>query len=307
MSTLHEAAAILGPLVRTDVVLAPFTTYRLGGPAALFVEAGCDDDLLLCRKAVLETGVPTLVVGKGSNLLISDRGFPGLVVMLGSGFATMTIDGDTVTAGAATPLPVLARKTAAAGLYGLEWAVGVPGTVGGALRMNAGGHGSQTCERLVEYTMIDLSGDMTGSFPAERLEHSYRHSNVTPTQIVTDATFYLDAGESGIAEVRVSEIVRWRREHQPGGRNAGSVFTNPRGDSAGRLIDAAGLRGYRVGTAHVSDKHANFIQSQEGGSASDVLALMGELRSRVEDRCGVQLQPELRLVGFTDGELEVLR
>ena len=296
---IERAAAILGDRASRQHPVGPLTTYRVGGPAALFLVAETEDDLQLARQAVVETGIATLVVGRGSNLLVADAGFDGLAVSLGQGFAGIEISGTRVRAGGAVSLPVLARQTAAAGLTGLEWAVGVPGSVGGAVRMNAGGHGSDTAGHLVAYRFVDLRGGEDGEFDAGRLGFAYRHSTVRDSHVVVWGEYELAAGDPDRSAAEISEIVRWRREHQPGGQNAGSVFTNPPGDSAGRLVEAAGLKGHRLGTAHVSTKHANFIQADEGGSADDVLALVLEVQRRVEEATGIHLQPELRVVGFS--------
>lgn len=296
---LDAAARILGPAARRGVPLGPLTTYRVGGPAALFLEARDEADLRLARDAVSATGVATLVVGKGSNLLVADRGFEGLAIVLGEGFAWISIEGVTVRAGAGVALPVLARRTAAAGLTGFEWAVGVPGSLGGAVRMNAGGHGDEMRACVRRYRFVDLAGGEDGTFGVEHLEYSYRHSSVAATQVVVEAELELAVGDQARSEATISDIVRWRREHQPGGQNAGSVFTNPPGDSAGRLIDHAGLKGFRLGSAHVSTKHANFIQADEGGAADDVAALIKEVQRRVEEETGVHLVPELRMIGFS--------
>jgi UDP-N-acetylmuramate dehydrogenase len=295
---LARAADLLGDLARRDVPLGPLTTYRVGGSAALFVEASADEDLGRVAAAVAASGAPVLVVGRGSNLLVADAGFPGIAVALGEPYAGITLDGTTVRAGGATALPVLARRTAAAGLRGLEWAVGVPGSVGGAVRMNAGGHGSDVAASLVEVRVVDLASGHDGVVAAADLHLGYRRSALTPTSVVVEAAFALRPGDAEAAGAEVAEIVRWRREHQPGGQNAGSVFTNPEGDAAGRLVDVAGCRGLRLGTAQVSPKHANFIQADAGGSADDVAALIGEVRRRVRATTGVALRPELRMVGF---------
>jgi UDP-N-acetylmuramate dehydrogenase len=221
------------------------------------------------------------------------------MVTLGEAFATIEMHDTTVRAGASVGLPVLARRSARAGLTGLEWAVGVPGSVGGAVRMNAGGHGSETSERLERFCFADLFRGEEEVAGVDRLEYSYRHSSVAPHHVVLWADFAVSAGDAQSSEAEIAEIVRWRREHQPGGQNAGSVFTNPPGDSAGRLIEAAGLKGHRVGSACVSTKHANFFQADPGGSADDVRALVESVRRLVAERVGVQLETELRLVGFT--------
>ena len=299
---VERAAAVLGPRARRDVPLGPLTTYRVGGPAALFLEAADEADLERARAAVAETGVPVLVVGRGSNLLVADRGFPGLAVTLGDGFGTISIEGSDVRAGGSVSLPVLARRTAAAGLTGLEWGVGVPGSVGGAVRMNAGGHGSDVAASLVSARVVDLAAPAPtpeGEVPADRLDLGYRRSALRPSSVVVAARFTLLPGDREASEQEIAEIVRWRREHQPGGSNAGSVFANPPGDSAGRLIEAAGLKGHRRGSAFVSPKHANFVQVDDGGSADDVRALLEEVAAVVLERTGVRLQLENHLVGFT--------
>jgi UDP-N-acetylmuramate dehydrogenase len=218
--------------------------------------------------------------------------------MLGDAFATVEIDGTSVRAGGAASLPVVARTTAAAGLRGFEWAVGVPGSIGGAVRMNAGGHGSDMAAVLRRIRAVDLGSGKDVVVSAAELDLGYRHSALATADIVVWAELELHHGDAAGAEEEIASIVRWRRANQPGGQNAGSVFTNPEGDSAGRLIDAAGMKGFRVGSAHVSEKHANFIQADDGGSADDVLALMQAVIDRVSAHEGVLLQPEVRLVGF---------
>jgi UDP-N-acetylmuramate dehydrogenase len=290
----------LGDRVGRNVPVGPMTTYRVGGAAAVFVRLDDDADLDALCDVVVGTGVEVLVVGRGSNLLVADSGFAGVAVQLGGGFEQVDItDGEpTVRAGGAASLPVVARRTAAAGLHGFEWAVGVPGSIGGAVRMNAGGHGSDMAASLLRVRVRDLATGEDGVVDAERLALSYRRSAIASSQVVVWAEMRLSAGDPTAATAEIDEIVRWRREHQPGGSNAGSVFTNPTDDSAGRLIDAAGCKGLRIGSAEVSTKHANFIQADAGGRADDVFALMGEVRRRVRNDLGVTLEPETRLIGF---------
>lgn len=311
--SVEGAARILGDRARRDVPIGPLTTYRVGGPAALLTEVESDDDLALASRAVRETGIATLVVGKGSNLLVADAGFDGLALHLGAAFESVDIDGTpreagghvVVRAGGAAALPVVARRTASAGLTGFEWAVGVPGSIGGAVRMNAGGHGSDMSATLLRVRLLDLATGDDGVVPAADLDLAYRSSAVTPSRLVAWAELGLAEGDAEASLAEISEIVRWRREHQPGGQNAGSVFTNPDGDSAGRLVDASGCKGLRLGSAHVSEKHANFIQADPGGSADDVHALVHEVRRRVREATGVDLHPELRLIGFNpEAEVE---
>ncbi|CAN5771280.1 UDP-N-acetylmuramate dehydrogenase [soil metagenome] len=288
----------LGGSISADEPLAPLTTYRVGGVARRFANVSSMDELLHVAAAAAQSGVEVLVVGKGSNLLVADAGFDGLALQLGGTFTEVHIDGTTVRAGGAASLPVVARRTAAAGLTGFEWAVGVPGSVGGAVRMNAGGHGSDMAASLLRVRVVDLQANNNGVVTADTLELQYRSSAIASHQVVAWAELDLAVGDRAAAEAEIREIVAWRRAHQPGGQNAGSVFTNPPGDSAGRLVDAAGAKGLRVGTAEVSTKHANFIQADPGGRADDVWALMVEVRRRVHDHAGILLHPETRLVGF---------
>ncbi len=299
--------AVLGDAVRRDVALGPMTTYRVGGAAALFVRIDDRRQLTAVADAANASRLPVLVVGRGSNLLVADAGFPGLAIGLADLADTVDIDvaAARVTAAAGVALPVLARKTAAAGLSGFEWAVGVPGSIGGAVRMNAGGHGSDMAASLVEVTVFDLVAGAERTLAAEELGLAFRSSALVAEHVVLDATLQLHRGDADESARMISDIVAWRRTNQPGGQNAGSVFVNPvPGEvSAGALIDAAGLRGHRLGTATVSDKHANFIQADDGGRADDVLALMAEVRGIVEASSGFRLRSEIRLVGFDEGDV----
>lgn len=310
-TALAEAAAVLGDLAQADVALGPRTTYRVGGRAALFAEPRTEADLARVAEAVERSGVAVLVVGKGSNLLVADAGFEGLAISLADGFAAIgdpraldgTGDGNgtgdlVVRAGGAAALPMVARRTVHRGLTGFEWAVGVPGSIGGAVRMNAGGHGSEMAEVLRAARLVNLrTGQARVADPGE-LALGYRTSNVEPDEVVVWAELVLRPGDRAAGEQTLTEIVSWRRAHQPGGQNCGSVFSNPPGDAAGRLIDAAGCKGLRVGTAQVSPKHANFFQADPAGSADDVYALMREVRQRVAAMSGTVLHPETRLIGF---------
>jgi len=295
---IDEAASLLGRVATREVPIGPRTTYRVGGAAALHVEVPDEATLVRVAVVVADTGIDVLVVGNGSNLLVADAGFRGLALTLGEAFAEVRIEGRAVRAGGAALLPVVARRSAAAGLTGFEWAVGVPGSIGGAVRMNAGGHGSDMAATLARVRVVDLREGEDGVVPASALALGYRSSSVTAAQVVVWAELELAAGDPASSAHALSEIVAWRRANQPGGANAGSVFANPEGDSAGRLIELAGGKGLRVGTASVSTKHANFIQADEGGSADDVRALMDLLAERVHAATGVELHPETRLVGF---------
>ena len=303
VAPVEQAAAVLGPLALRDVPIGPMTTYRVGGAAALFVRASSIEDLRVVAAAVQASAVPVLIVGRGSNLLVADEGFDGLAVALGDIGDRLDMNGLDVEAGAGLLLPVLARRTAAASLTGLEWAVGVPGSVGGAVRMNAGGHGSDIAATLQSVDLVDLAtGAEAQGVPVERIGLRFRGSSLGDLQIVVRAHFRLAAGDRVASEREIAEIVRWRREHQPGGQNAGSVFVNPIPGqlAAGELVDDLGLRGFRIGTAHVSDKHANFIQADDGGRAADVRAVIEHVRARVAAEHGITLRSEVRLVGFAD-------
>ena len=289
--------------VKSHHPLGPLTTYRVGGKAALFVRPTDQEELARVAEATSSAKVRLMMVGRGSNILVADEGFEGLVVQLGPGFERIRLSENGVVAGGASGMPVVARRSVAEGLTGFEWAVGVPGSIGGAVRMNAGGHGSDLATVLGSAWLVDLANGDRFLRTVEELGLDYRSSGVTPSQVVVEADLLLRPGLVEDGERLLAEIVRWRRENQPGGRNSGSVFTNPSGDSAGRLIDLVGARGLRIGTARVSEKHANFIQTEPGGFAADVLLVMAEVRRRVAEELGVDLIAETVLVGF-DGETE---
>jgi UDP-N-acetylmuramate dehydrogenase len=249
--------------------------------------------------------VPVVVLGNGSNLLVADGEFDGVVLVLGEAFTAITRTDDesvaVVAVGAGLDLPIAARRIAEMAVTGFEWAVGVPGTLGGAAVMNAGGHGSDMAHCVRTVTTWSLARDRVEQWSRDDLDYGYRCSRLTATDVVLEVTLALAAGDADASKQEIREIVRWRREHQPGGANAGSVFRNPDHGFAGALIEAAGCKGRRRGTAHVSEKHANFIQVDDGGSANDVRALMEEVRSAVAVHSGVTLASEIRMVGFDGG------
>lgn len=292
------SGSLASSTVRFNEPIGALTTYRVGGAAQAVVEVGSLSDLMRIVSGAIETATPILPIGKGSNMLIADRGFDGIALLLDGEFEDVQIDGTSVRLGAAASLPIAARQLTREGLTGFEWAVGVPGTVGGAIAMNAGGHGSDMAATVVAATVLDLVTGQTRILSTPELGFAYRRSNIAATDLVLDATMELVTGDRDAGDAVLSEIVRWRREHQPGGQNAGSVFTNPPDDSAGRLIDAAGGKLLRVGTAHVSEKHANFIQADPNGSADDIYALMHQVVRLVRDTFAIELEPETRLVGF---------
>ena len=320
VAAIEEASELLGALLgdrlRHDVALAPMTTYRVGGAAAMFVDVCSLDDLVAVAAARARTGVPVLVVGRGSNMLVADAGFPGIALSIAgfaedielpdAGIAAHDESGHplVVGAGGGVSLPVLARRTAVAGIRGFEWAVGVPGSIGGAVRMNAGGHGSDMAASLIDVRVFDMNTPESGlqTLAADRIGLRFRASDLSPAHVVHHVRLSLRSGDRAESEDEIAAIVRWRREHQPGGQNCGSVFVNPVPSevTAGGLIDGLGLRGFSIGTAYVSEKHANFIQAGEGGRAADVRAVMEHVRQRVADETGYRLRSEVRLVGFDD-------
>lgn len=310
-SAVDRASEVLGDLARRDAPLAPLTTYRVGGTAALLVNPRTDDDLVRIVEARRASGLPVVVIGRGSNLLVADEGFTGIAISTSDlpaeiGFDVQPDATVLVTAGGGVPLPVLARRTVAAGLTGFEWAVGVPGSVGGAVRMNAGGHGADMTTSLVDVDLLDLDADpadgpvLRRGVPAAELGLRFRASDLDDRHLVVRVRLMLRHGDRARGEAELAGIVRWRREHQPGGQNCGSVFVNPvPGElTAAGLVDGAGLRSWAVGTAHVSDKHANFVQAEPGAAAADVRAVVAGVRRQVAERWGVVLRSEVRLVGF---------
>jgi UDP-N-acetylmuramate dehydrogenase len=231
-------------------------------------------------------------------MVVADGGFDGVVVRLAGAFNEIDHRPDAIGAGGAVSLPLLARSAVAGGRLGLEFYVGIPGSVGGAVRQNAGCHGSDTRDVLVVAEVVTAGGDTTLRSPDE-LQLSYRHSNLGDHDIVVSATFRFRAGDPGEGEEIMREVIRWRKEHQPGGTlNAGSVFKNPEGEAAGAIIDRVGLKGFAVGGASVSTRHANFFVAEPGTSAADVYELVRRVRRRVFDATGIELDPEIRFVGF---------
>jgi UDP-N-acetylmuramate dehydrogenase len=299
VSALEELVAIGGARVSEHAPFGSRTTYRVGGSARVVVTVGSAADLDELGPLIAETGLPVICLGNGSNLLVEDGERDVLVVHFERSSATLDYEGEErvdVRASAGLDLPLMARRLSHQGVVGFEWAVGVPGTVGGAVVMNAGGHGDDIAGSLQEATI--WRGGVTTVWPVAELALGYRTSALGADDIVLSARFTLARGNASEAEERVREIVRWRREHQPGGANAGSVFRNPTSDHAARLIEAAGCKGLRLGSAMVSEKHANFIQADVGGLALDVYSLMNLVRTRVLEESGVELVSENRFVGF---------
>ena len=308
---IDHAFGLFNAKAKRDVDLSQYTTYKVGGTAALHMTVASIDDLYLVGAVLAEVELPVLVIGRGSNLLISDSGFHGLALTIGGLADYVDLpnrDEDPnvepiALFGGSVALPVASRQSVARGLTGFEWGVGVPGSVGGAVRMNAGGHGSDMASSLTSVRMFHLRKGLEAHVNAVDLGLRFRGSALDDHHVVLSATVDLEWSKSQEAsEAELQEVVRWRRENQPGGQNAGSVFVNPEPGkvSAGEVIDELGMRGLRIGSAQVSEKHANFIQADENGSALDVVTLMAEIRRRVRDERGYVLRSEIRLVGFED-------
>jgi UDP-N-acetylmuramate dehydrogenase len=293
---IDELRARVRGRVLVDAPLAAYTTFRVGGPADVLVEAEAEDDLVAVAEVVRAT-FPTTVVGRGSNLLVSDDGFRGVAIRLGRSFRVHVQTREGFRFGGAVYLPAAAKLSARAGLTGMEFAAEIPATFGGAVRMNAGAHGRAIADVLVWASGTDLSSGERLRWEVDELGYSYRRSALPPQVVVTQGEVRLQPDDPADVGARITEYLRWRRENQPGGRSAGSVFKNPDGDSAGRLIDAAGGKGMREGGAEVSDVHANFIVAERDATATDVWRLLWRIRALVHDRTGVELEPEVRFLG----------
>ena len=303
-SAFVSACEKSGVRVEQHRSMAMNTTYGVGGEAACVVTATSRRDLQVIADLVASNDVENVVVvGRGSNVLIADEGYNGLVVLLSYSAETDVIEvvGDDVIAPGSIPMPVLARRSVAAGRKGLEWCVGIPGSVGGAVRMNAGGHGSEIVDDLISVELVSLRSGRWATIDVIDLGMHFRGSALAPHHVVVSARFRTAAAEGDESVRAIDDVVAWRRQNQPGGRNAGSVFVNPApGDgSSGSLIDACGLRGFAVGGARVSEKHANFIQASDGATASDIVAVMRHVQDVVEREKGIRLRSEVCLIGFS--------
>ena len=281
--------------------MAKHTTMRVGGPADLFATAHNAFELKGLVRFARSRSIPHVLLGRGSDLVVADAGIRGLVIAVRA--EGTHLDGSRYTAEAGVPMARAATETQKAGLTGLEYGLAVPGTVGGAVWANAGAHGAETAAILESATILLADGAETVIAPSE-LGFGYRHSRLkdNPAEVVPGAAFRLQPADTATIAARLDDIRRWRREHQPLGLPAaGSVFRNPSGDSAGRLIDSLGLKGRRIGGAVVSEKHANFIVNDRQGTASDVRRLAETVRAEVRDRLGIELALEIEFAGDWSG------
>jgi UDP-N-acetylenolpyruvoylglucosamine reductase len=292
-----------------DYPLARLTTVRTGGPADWFARVGSAERLAGLLAWADESGIEVGVVGSGSNLLVADEGFRGLVLKLDEGLATIERDGERVLCGGGARLPQASARAARWGLTGLEFGVNIPGTVGGAVKMNANAYGGEL-GRVLEWVDVATPGASERRTP-DQLGFEYRRSNLRPREIVARASFKLERADPDDVKATLSRMREQRKAAQPSGiKTFGSTFKNPddpraEGRTAGMLLEAAGCRGLRVGGACFSTKHANFVENMGDATTADVLALMAEGRRRVRERFGVELEAEVQLLGHqsTEGAL----
>lgn len=272
------------------------TTFRAGGKARLLALPKNEEELLLCLKEAKNLEIPCYVMGNGSNLLVRDGGYPGLIVKIAEGFDDLRIEGSTLFAGAGAMMSVAAKTVLRAGLMGLEWAAGIPGSVGGAVAMNAGAYGGEIKQVLKRVRAVE-NGEVR-EFAVQEHELGYRRSAYcAPGRIVLGAEFALQPDDGG-AEARMADYAARRREKQPLSLpSAGSTFKRPKGHFAGALIEQAGLKGTRVGGAEVSTLHAGFVVNVDGAAAKDITDLIALVQQRVLEHSGVRLEPEVKIIG----------
>lgn len=292
--------------VLADEPMAAYTTFRIGGPADVFVAPKCVDDLVRVIGRVRQEGCPLYVLGRGSNVLIADAGLRGVVVQIAGNLADARVgDGETVQVEAGITNAKVAALACRAGLSGYEFAAGIPGTLGGAAIMNAGAYGGEFKQVATEVTCLDAHGNVC-TRTAEQAGWGYRTSALADQGlIVLSAKLKLEEDDPAEIQKRMDNLARKRIDKQPLDKpSAGSTFKRPEGHFAGKLIQDAGMQGYRVGGAQVSEKHAGFVVNDQGASASDVLSLIKDVRAEVERQFGVRLEPEVRFWGFDESELE---
>ena len=281
---------------RRDVPMAPLTAYKVGGPAELFAEPETAEELVALLQMVHREQVPLAVLGAGSNLLVRDAGVRGVVLRLGRDFRRVSVSDNQLTAGAMVQMSKVALAAERAGLLGLVFGYDIPGTVGGIMRMNAGAHGQETKDVLAEARGYDLEGTFH-SVPRSDIRFGYRTAIYPVELVLTEGVFDLKPGDPATLAAERQENHDYRLRTQPKGHSVGSVFVNPPGDHAGRLVEAAGMKGFRMGHAVVSDKHANWILNEGGATAADIEGLIRAIQARVRERFDVELKAEVRIIG----------
>src|SRR5438874_5594635 len=277
--------------------LAPHTTYRIGGPARYLVTPADTDDVGKALELAQDREVPWVALGLGSNVLVKDAGFPGVVIRIGKGLDRFVMKGATAIVGAGMPTPLLARRTAEAGFAGVERFIGIPGTVGGGVYMNAGAHGAEFAEVLTEATVMDAKGKIK-QVPRKQISFKYRSSNLGAVVVLEAKLALIEEPPAKLKELQ-ARLLRWRKAGTPFDQPcAGSVFKNPGGPrTAGALIDECGLKGFTIGGAQVSPLHANYIVSTGNATANDVLKLIEHVRKTVAKKTGVELELEVKVIG----------
>lgn len=293
----RELRERFGARVRSAMPLAELTSFRIGGPADLFVAVEDETELMHAKAAAYRVGVPCFCLGAGTNLLVSDRGMRGLVVRLGDGFGKIKINDTKVVAGAAAAFGRLVQAVVDRALEGLEFGEGIPGTVGGGLVMNAGAFGGEIAKVVTLVHGVIEAGEAI-ALTRDEVKFAYRRTELPAHFVITRVDFELARGDRAQLMARVAELKARRASRQPRGvPNAGSIFKNPPGKFAGKLLEGAGLKGTRLGGAAFSDQHANFIVNLGGAQAAEVRALIDMARNKVKEQSGVWLEPEVRLVG----------
>lgn len=298
-STYHELSEIVPKeRIRREEPMSIHTTFRVGGPAELFVTLGTFDEVKETVGVCRTHNIPYYIVGNGSNLLVSDKGYQGVIIRVGKELGEIRIEGDTVTAQAGALLSVVANRAMEAGLTGFEFASGIPGTLGGACVMNAGAYGGEMRDVLTEITALTPEGDII-RIPKEQMEFGYRTSVVARKgYIVLEACMQLKKGDRQEIRAKMEELKEKRVSKQPlEYPSAGSTFKRPEGYFAGKLIQDAGLRGFAIGGAQVSEKHCGFVINRGEATAKDVSDLMIRVSEIVEDKFGVRLEPEVKRLG----------
>jgi UDP-N-acetylmuramate dehydrogenase len=277
------------------------TTFQVGGPADLFVEPGNREEVRYAVIAARRERVPFFVTGNGSNLLVSDEGYRGMIIHIGKKLSSITVSGDVIEAEAGVSLARLARMALSQGLTGMEFAAGIPGSLGGAVVMNAGAYDGEMKGILISVDVMTPEGDFI-SLPAEELDLSYRHSSVIERgYLVLAARLKLAPGDPEAIRDRMDELALARKTKQPlDYPSAGSTFKRPKGYFAGKLVQDTGLKGYRVGGAKVSEKHSGFVINVGGAEAEEIRFLINQVRKKVFRQFGVILEPEVRFLGFDD-------